>query len=149
MKIVTFTGNKEKIFLTDREFEEGIKYWEEKRDYFCQRLQARISPHISLIKTPELQLTHDIFVAFEPPPIGICDIAKDKKTGVYYSLNENEDDNGFHLRKKMVRSGDKWFLLRDSSEEECVKKYLEGMTPIEDYFNKNRAVESAILIRLS
>ena len=144
MKIATFMGDKEKYFLTDRECAEAIPIWDAGKYYFCPRLQTRFPPHTGIIKPPDLQLEYDIFIEIDGDRI--YDIARDKKTGKYYVLKETlEDGNDFYRDEKRIVKDKKYFAVKDGIPE--AQEYISKLIPLDVYFDKHRAIQSAILLR--
>ena len=145
MKNVIYSA-KESFMLTDAEFEEAIAFWGEGKDYYCMRIKSLLAPRYWACKNLNLQLKYDLFIEVNGGKIH--DVARDKRTGIYFDVVEGDDDKEYDVRKitKIIHGVEK--ALRDSTEDAEQKEFLKTLVPIEDYFNNNGAVESEILIKL-
>ena len=61
MKQVIY-GRDKKYLLTDQEFVEAIKAWDEGNNYWCNRLEALLSKFITYAETPRFEVDSEIFI---------------------------------------------------------------------------------------
>ena len=145
MKNVIYSA-KESFMLTDTEFEEAMAFWAEGKDFYCLRIKSLLAPRYWACRNLNLQLKYDIFI--EVNGSKIHDVARDKRTGVYYDVVEGEDDKEYDVRKITKIINGREVSLKDTTTEPEQLEFLHALVPIEDYFDKNGAVESEFLIKL-
>jgi len=60
--IYSANGDNEKFLLTDKEFSEARSAWNTKKNYFCPRIEASLSPYYLFARTPKSQVGYEVFV---------------------------------------------------------------------------------------
>lgn len=134
MKIITYSQS-EKFILTDAEYEEADSGWSENKPYYCQRLKTKLSPFFRYATPPKLELTHDLYVKINNGMVE-CDVAIDRSPNKKV-FEVYEDDSGGNSLLRMK------FLSEEQKED-----YLKDLVSMEDYFNKQKAVESITLLKM-
>ena len=113
MKEIYYQDLSEPFLLTDAEFFEALKAWNQKESYFCSRLEAILGPFIRFAKTPKDEDGREILV-----------IENDKWHRKYF---KNKKDKYFEI----LPGGQ---LLEVSSTKEIVDRLI----PQEDLYNNKK-----------
>jgi len=119
MKEVTYQnfGKSNEIFLlTNKEWEDAMISWRDKKDYYCERLGSVLSKRYSWIKTPKSELDSITFLIYDKE---LKSIEKVYKRGEHYFI-EGQD----HEKAPMT-------LRHKTLTEEQIK----GLKNQEDYYN--------------
>lgn len=62
MKQVCYYGNKNYL-ITNKEFEEALRVWQAKGNYFCHRLETILSDKYIVVETPKEDLGYEVFLS--------------------------------------------------------------------------------------
>ena len=116
MKRVIYTKKCYEYLITDKEFAEALMKWNEKRSYWCNRLEVLLSPFPAVVETPREELGRKIML----------DLRGDEPRRIF------KNKNGDYM-EILDESGK---LMSCSIDKDKIVEFERTLVSQDDFYNK-------------
>ena len=120
MKEVIYVVGKERVdyLLTNDEFKEAANFWQEKKDYWCQRLERFFTPY----------------------HLGAGSLSEDLGYDAIFLKSEKMSDGKTHMKKFWKKGNDFYYMGSSGKVQKCWKnqedydKFISDIVPEDEYY---------------
>lgn len=117
-----FYGKDKNFLLTDEEFSKAALAWDQKKSFYCLRLQALLPPFLTYAEKPPFEVGHNVFILMT-------------QNGSWQRVYER---GGTYYQLETIEGTKRLFALPGLQQEETIARLI----PQEEFYQEKKYLTS-------